>query len=392
MPGSSPDPVPQQRRVELVALFRKVVVGAGMATLDIAGQMALPGAWPILRGALEPVLGRLSEKLGGDPIRSREAAERAADEFERDARLQDLLRTQLLKPLDELAKGQEKVDADVQALFVMVMENTRALDDLSHDVGDIRERLEHGMDLSPQAEERLVQLVAERVVVMQGVRDFAGRELTAVSADPSPPAAWLERDELVAQVNQSQHTAVEDVAAGRVAEAMDRLRHDRVLVGQALIETPTDSMLRVLNGYLLKTLAQAADGAGDREGAGDYLARAEEIFRLLVADAPADPIILAGAVNGLGNVHYARREYEKALECHAQATDVLPAYPEAWHDLFGTYDALALDGDLRIEGLERSYARLLEVAAANPAAAPSDLDDLRARLEEWRRSAAPSAG
>jgi tetratricopeptide (TPR) repeat protein len=390
MAGSSPDPKP--RTVELVSLFRKVVVGAGMATLDIAGQAALPGAWPILRGALKPVLDRLAEKLGGDPIASREAAERAAAEFERDARLQDLLRSQLLEPLDELAKRQEKVDADVQALFVMVTENTRALDELSQDVGGIRERLDHGVDLSPEAQERLVELVSERVVAMQGVRDFAGRELTAVSADPTPPAQWLERDELAARVNESQHRAVEDVAAGRIGQAMERLRSDRVLVGQALIETPTDPRLRVLNGYLLKTLAQAADATGDREAVADYLARAEEIFTLLVSDAPDDPVILAGAVNGLGNVHYARHEYEQALERHAEATDLLTAYPEAWHDLFGTYDALARDGDIRMEGLERSYRRLQEVAAADPASAPSDLDDLRARLEEWRRSAATSTG
>lgn len=390
MAGSSPDPVPQQRRVELVALFRKVVVEAAGAGLKAAVQLALPGAGTILVAALDPVLERLTEKLGGNPTASKEAAERAADEFERDAGLQELLRTGLLDRLDELARGQEEMDADVQRLRLIVVENTRALDDLSHDVGDIRERLEHGMDLSPQAEERLVELVARRIVAMQGVRDFADRELSAVSADPSPPAAWLERGELVTRVNQSQHVALEEVRTGRIAEAMDRLRHDRVLVGQALIETPTDARLRVLNGYLLKTLAQTSEEVGDRNAVVDYLARAEEIFRLLVADAPDDPIVLAGAVNGLGNVHYARREYGKALECHAEATDVLPAYPEAWHDLFGTYDALARDGDLRIEGLERSYARLREFAEANPAAVP-DLDDLRGRLEAWRTATA-SAG
>ncbi|MGH2715654.1 MAG: tetratricopeptide repeat protein [Thermoleophilaceae bacterium] len=371
-------------------------MGAATATLDIAGAALLPGAWPILRGALGPVLERLRETLGGeDPTASTEAAERAADEFERDARLQELLRGGLLDALDPIVKSQDRIEHDVQALCVMVMENTKALDRIADDVGDIRERLVQGVELSEPAEGRLANAVAERLVVMQQVGTFAAQELQIGSDRPGKPEPWLERQQLMTRAYEAQLTAIDELRAGQPSSAMERLGRARIVLSRALAETPTDPQVRLLNGYVLKTLAQVSGETGDPAAAADYLTRAERIFKLVVADLPADEhsvTELAGAINGLGNVLHERHQYEQAIECYWQATELAPTYAYAWHDLYAACDALARQGDIRIEELERSYTQLRAVAAGYPKLEPHYLDQLGAQLEAWKRRAATRAG
>jgi len=47
--------------LDAVPLVRKVLLGAAEATIDVAGAALLPGAWPILKRAPDPVLQRLKE-------------------------------------------------------------------------------------------------------------------------------------------------------------------------------------------------------------------------------------------------------------------------------------------------------------------------------------------
>jgi tetratricopeptide (TPR) repeat protein len=376
-------------------LFRQVLLGAAVASLEVAGTALLPAAWPILRGALGPVLERLKERIGVDPMASQEAAKRAAEEFERDARLQDLLRSGLLDALDPVLKSGAKVEQDVQQLCVLVMENTQALQVIARDIGDIRERLDEGMELSAPAEERLVAAVAERVVVMQQTREFADRELQATAEPPQPPDAWLGRQDLMDAAADAQTAAITELREGRVSEAMERLRRGQIVLAKALVETPADATVRLMNGYLLKTMAQVSEEAGDRAAASEYVSRAQHIFELLVADLPADEesvTELAGAINGLGNLFQARGDYEAAIERYEQATALVPSYAYAWHDLFSAYDALARQGDVRLIELERSYARLRGVAAGTPGLGPDYLDQLGEQLESWKRRAGTQAG
>jgi hypothetical protein len=110
----------------LAPLVRKVLLGAAESSLDIAGAALLPGAWPILKGALEPVLERLKERLGGeDVLSSPTRAAAAAKEFEADPHLQEMLRSRLLELLDALVQRQEQVNADVQKLMLIVSGNRK---------------------------------------------------------------------------------------------------------------------------------------------------------------------------------------------------------------------------------------------------------------------------
>src|SRR5690242_3807885 len=98
-------------RSGLKGLFREIVVGAARQGLEVVGPMVVDGAWPLLRGALGPVLDRLSARFEGrDVTSSPELAERAAAEFDQDARLQELLQSTLLEALRPVVEGQERVE------------------------------------------------------------------------------------------------------------------------------------------------------------------------------------------------------------------------------------------------------------------------------------------
>ena len=85
--GANPD---RGLHMTMTPLIRKVLLGAAESSLDVAGAALLPGAWPILKGALHPVLERLKEQLGGDDILgSKDRAEAAATAFEADPHLQE---------------------------------------------------------------------------------------------------------------------------------------------------------------------------------------------------------------------------------------------------------------------------------------------------------------
>src|SRR5258708_2553119 len=97
----------------LMDIVKKVIMGAASASLDIAGQAVLPGAWPILKAALAPVIDRAKEKLGiADITASSEEAGRIVSEIEKDRHLQEMLRSDLFERLDALAKTGQEMNAD----------------------------------------------------------------------------------------------------------------------------------------------------------------------------------------------------------------------------------------------------------------------------------------
>ena len=348
--------------------------------MDIAGSALLPGAWPILRSALQPVLERLKERLGGqDPV---SAPERAAAELEADPRLQELLRTGLLKALDPVLAGQQRIERDTQLLCLFAMGNSRKLDEVAERVGDIQTQLESGMSLTPEAAEALSVSVADRIRhVLETQALVSG---PAAESGPSTQPAWLGRDEIKRRVQSLQTDALVQLESGRTAEALMTLERARGLLDPALAETPTDFRLRLLSGYLAKDLAQAAGAAGDLAAAAAYLDRAESLFALLTSDMPTEPAAAAGALNGLGNVRQMRGDLRDAIKLYRRATEMLPTYAYAWQDMFLAYDELAARGELDIAGLEDAFANLDATATGVPALEPVQLEELRARLEAWR--------
>lgn len=366
--------------MDTIELFRKVVTGASIATLDVAGAVFLPGAWPILRGALTPVLDRLSERFEGDDVTSSpELAERAAQEFARDERLQELFKSNLLDALDPVIKKQQKIGGDVQILCELAMENTKALDDL-------RSRIDQGVHLNEAGMDELCDRLSERLVVIREVRNFERQQITVY---PSPKPLWMSRDQIKSQISQVQVAAVELIRQGRIEQAMDNLKEVQALLGHSLEETPTDVTIKVLQGYFFKTMAQAFHAVGREDSARQNIELAEKVFNLIAEDIPADQKTLndaAGAINGLGNVYHLMGEYEKAIISYKRATTLCPDYAYAWHDLFGAYDALACRGVLNLEEMQHAYLKLRETAGAGlPGLGLEYLAQLESRLHGWEQ-------
>ncbi len=258
-------------------LFRKVLLGAAESSLEVAGLALLPGAWPILKGALAPVLERLKERLGGeDPTSSAKVAQKAVEAFEADPILQEMMRSRLLERLDqkarEIAEGQEKIDADVQMLMMFASGNQELLEKIIGNTDQIVRTLDEGVDLSPEAYRKLAEAVNREAQASREVRAMALREM-------GPVAELLAR-----QVGRLQQRAVELVQEGAPDRALDELREGLMLVAALLNEAPTDRRLRLHLGYLYKALAQVFHSMGDADQVKAYLDRVEEISRLVQED------------------------------------------------------------------------------------------------------------
>ena len=366
--------------MDKVELFKKVVMGAATSTLDVAGAALVPG-WPIFRGALTPVLDRLSERFAGQDITSSpELAGRAVLEFADDKRLQELLKSNLLDALDPVIKTQQYIGHDVQFLCELVMENSKALD-------EIKIRLDKGVILSDEAMEELSARVADKIIASQKVRQFEHKQIE-VYPYPKPP--WMSQEMIKIKIIQIQIEAVEFIREGRVELAMENLKQAGELLGRALEETPTDVTLKVLQGYFFKNMAQAFFRAGHRDLANQFIDNAEKIFNLVAEDLPADQKTLseaASAINGLGNVYHFMKDYEKAIIYYKRATTVCPDYAYAWHDLFGAYNAMAKEGVLKLENMREAYLKLRKTASAGlQGLGPEYLAQLEIVLNYWEES------
>ena len=374
-----------------VRLVRQILIKGSEAGLNIAGTAFLGPAWPILHAALGPVLDRLSERLSGaDPVGSREAAEQAAAEFEKDQRLQELLRSNLMEGLKPVLAGQERLEAGFQTLSQVVLDNTQALEDIKQSVEGIGAKLDEGVQLSSEAAAKIEDAITERVMVALEVRGLVRPDAEAAGAGTPLSEPWATQDQLVA-LGQQAVQAVEEIREGRVDEALEMLRSARGALARALLETPTDIQLRLQQGYVLKAMAQAYSAAGEQEAADRSLRQAESIFRLAIRDIPADPETqhgIASAVNGLGNVLAGRGRHAEAVPLYLEAVRLMPSYAYAWHDLFASLVALADAGAVRPTELEEAWRGLLRTAPGTPGLDPSYLEELRTEHYERLRPAA----
>jgi tetratricopeptide (TPR) repeat protein len=378
-----PDGPRQAAPIVTSQLVRQILLGGARSGLDVAGTVLVGPAWPVLRGALGPVLDRLTEKLGGaDPLASETSAEQAAAAFEQDPRLEELLRSNLTEALAPVREGQERLEAGFVTLHAIVNETN----------ADIRRLIEDGVTLDKEAEERLVDATAARLETMLEVRGFLQRD-AGVPAGAAPPA-WVTREQLVsasdaaiAQANEAEVAAVGAIRRGEVAEATATLEGQRATLALALAETPTDTRLRVQYGYILKALGQAATAAGDVEGATDWLTRAETIFRLALRDAATSALereTRASAANGLGSVLAVRGLHDQAIAFYADALELEPTYGYAWHDLLASLLALAGQGDVRDDALDAAWSGLVASAAGYPGLDDAYLEQLRIHCEHVR--------
>ena len=361
--------------MNLVTVFRSVVLGAAEASLDVAGAALLPGAWPILKGALEPVLERLKERLGGkDVTSSRKQAELAVQAFEADPHLQEILRSKLLEQLDALVTSQQKIDTDVQKLMLIVTGNQRLLNELIGGVERIEHHLDQGVNLSDDAVEKLSHAISQQAENSRRVRGLALREMG--------PVAQLLQD----QIHRAQVRAVELVRERALDRAVDELRAGLLLVAALLNEAPTDLTLRLQLGFIYKTMAQVFDAAGDAAQAQTYIDQAEEVFRFVMDDAAgnqATALELANAIHLQGNVLQARGDFEGAIEKYKLATTLFDGQMYSWHDMFLCYWELAKKGKKNIDAMRHALTKFKAAGQGQPGLGIGYVSRLEAILRQF---------
>lgn len=369
--------------IELPPLFRKVILGATEASLDVAGTMLLPGAWPILKGALQPVLDRLKERLGGDVTASRERAEEASAAFEADPHLQEMLRSNLLEQLEPhiqaFFQGQEALNADVQKLMLIVTVNRELLYGLVGGVERVERHLEEGVRLSDESVRELTQAVSRQVENSRRVRAVALREM-------GPVGELIER-----QVHRLQVRAVELIQERALDRATDEVQEGLVLIAALLNEAPTDIRLRLQLGFLYKTMSQVFDAAGETEEAHTYIQRAEEVFRFVRDDVAGDQktaLDVANAIHGLGNVDQQKGQFVSAIEKYQLATSIYQDHMYAWHDIFAAHYELARRGRVDLGAMRHALEKLKQTGKGAPGLGVQHIARLEGVLRELEKNPA----
>ncbi len=359
----------------MAPLVRKILLRAAESSLDIAGSALLPGAWPILKGALGPVLERLEQRLGGQDVTSSpDLAREAAELFEADRHLQEILRSSLLVQLDDLAKSQHQIDASVQKLMLIVSGDEKMLQDIVGGVARIDEHLEAGVNLSDEAVEKVVSRITQQAESSRGVRAIALRAT-------GPVADILER-----QLQRLQVRADELVRERAADRALDELQEGLQLVALLLNEAPTDLTARLQLGFIYKTYAQVVEGTGQADEAADYLHRADEIFGYIQNDAAADAENIANAIVGQGNVLHEHGQFDAAISRYRDSLKVLPGNPYALHDIFGAYDGLARQGKLNLKEMRDALEELKASGAqGTPGLSGQYLAGLEKRMQQLER-------
>lgn len=369
------------RAAKRIALVREILVGAGTATLDIAGVTVLDGAWSVVRAALKPVTDRLAKRLGvGDVTASKDVADRAAQEFEHDQLLQDMFRSELVRATDEVIQQGADIQGYVAVLCDLVADNTRRLDEMAGDVQALRQQIEGGVTLSAEGRAQIREEFDAVVRPLQATEIFAGAQLQSAHAPAFPPQTLAEIAEKVESV-QTEATGL--LLHGEPQAALAALEPARLLLAAALREAPSSFRLKVLLGYVFKSEAQATP---DPEARSAYLEQAAEVFNLVVEDAPRDPALadeFASAVNGLGNVYAEQGDYDRAIAEYRIALGVAPTYAYAWHDLLLALDAKASAGELDLAALRNAYDNLERYAGPYPNLEPAYLEQIRQLLQRW---------
>ena len=177
----------------------------------------------------------------------------------------------------------------------------------------------------------------------------------------------LKRTEMLVAVARDQVQAVR-LLGDQPEQALQKLQISEQVVNELLKESPSDIRLKLQQGYVYKTYAQAFAELKDGEKASQYLDQAFDIFEQIRQTSPDKETVRerAEAANGLGNMYHQRGEYRKAIRSYELATELLPSYAYAWHDMFAAYLELAKQGDVNFDAMQNSLDKVKQTGLGWP--------------------------
>jgi len=112
--------------------------------------------------------------------------------------------------------------------------------------------------------------------------------------------------------------------------------------------------------------AQVQDAAGERGEADRSLELALTMFNRIGGTGAGATSDKASALNGLGNVYYARGDLEAAIRNYRLALDLIPDYAYAWHDLLLVLAQQAEAGHVDLPAMENALSQVKSTVRAFP--------------------------
>ena len=364
-------------------IAKAVLLRAAQGGFELAAATAFPGAGPILSKALEPVFEEIGRKLGVDPTASPEAKRKAAELLETDRELQELVDAQLgriIAPLRDIEVRQGELSEGQRQLLRVAEGSHEAIRKVAEQLDlTIETLITRGVTVADDS----VTRIAREVVVR-----LESRERVEAEKRERRDRRFKEH------VARTQARAVELVREKQLDRAADELKAGLELLETMLETASGDTHLAVQLGYFFKTMAQefAKQGLVEQERA--YNDRALGVFQSVVSGIPHRAKSVrdyADALNGLGNILYARRSYRAAAGYYQIVTTIDPTYAYAWHDLFGALYELAKRGDAEIAAARRALDMTRRTGTGQPGLGAAYLDACERRLkglEAWLASAA----
>ena len=333
------------------------------------------------------MLERLQARLGGvDITATPERAEDAAEVFEQDVHLQEILQSNLVASLDALVKSGETVNSDVQKLMLITAGNEQMLREVLGGVKRIEDLLRTGVTLSDETMRELVDTIVGRAATDRSFRQLTLREMGPVG------------DLAARQVGRLQLRAQELVQEGAPERAVEELQEGLLLVAALLREAPTDVQLRLQLGFLYKTAAQASEAAGDEDLTQTYTDRAEQVFHLVTVDAHRDytsSIETSNLLVGLGNMDQQKGAIDSALRKYELAAKICPDNRFAWHDIFSANSYLVDEGRADVPQMRAALDEVKRLGRAQPGfsnAYIAELEGFLANAEAQPDLTAPEPG
>lgn len=226
-------------------------------------------------------------------------------------------------------------------------------------------------------------------ILLNAVDAVLSRAPAATVADTDESYRQLRAVELLKrQVSRLQVRAVELIQANEVDRALDELSEGFDVIMQLIEWSPGDLPLDLQLGYMYKTLGQALEAAGNRIEANRYLDLALAMFGRVANAGTVQVNERAGALNGLGNIHYQRGNLDDAIRSYQLALELAPGYAYAWHDLLGALLLRARAGPVDISAMDNALTRLRSTGAGLPGLGAAHMGQLQAQVDYWRASQA----
>jgi tetratricopeptide (TPR) repeat protein len=376
--------------MRMIEVLKDMAFGAGTAGLKVAGSMAFPGAWPLIEAALEPVLDRLKDRFKtADPLDAANA-QAAWAELLADGSLGALFEERLEAAAAPLRASHQQLEEGQRRLLQILDGNAEILEVICKDL----ERMQSsGVRIAEPSLEAIRSAVGQELA--ESIRSLEQR----LSQFPAEHADAERRQQIRSrfrdQLARAQARAVELLGAGDFDRAADELRSGIESLSLLIEEAPEDVDLRVNLGYYYKTIAATFASVGsdkvpasiDRDQVVDeFNERAMTIFYFVAHGIEPHRKTVGDqthAVNGIGNIHYARREYRLAIDNYVQATQIDPYNYNAWHDLFLAHYSLALQGRVDFPAMQHALERTRETGQGQPGLGARRLQELDRLLETF---------